>query len=75
MAQEDQTVCAANGVLTEQVAPHQVIASLSLEFEDHLTSDDIETCVNSVEAKMKQIYSEIVALFVKPQTKNFGYNV
>lgn len=69
VAQEDQAVYSANGVLTEQMGAHQVIASLSLEFKDGLTSDEIETCVNRIEAKIKSIHPEIVALFVKPQTK------
>jgi len=69
IAQDDITVYSANGVLTEQIGAHQVIASLSLEFKDGLTSDDIEVCVNRIEAKIKSIHPEIVALFVKPQTK------
>ncbi|NNG76790.1 cation transporter [Acinetobacter sp. ANC 4277] len=69
IAQEDIAVLSANGVLTEQMGAHQVLASLSLEFEDNLSSDDIEDCVNRIEAKIKQIHPEIVALFIKPQTK------
>jgi cation diffusion facilitator family transporter len=69
IAQEDKAVQSANGVLTEQMGAHQVLASLSLEFEDNLSSDDIEACVNRIEAKIKQIHPEIVALFIKPQTK------
>ena len=69
IAQEDVAVLSANGVLTEQMGAHQVLASLSLEFEDNLSSDDIEACVNRIEAKIKQIHPEIVALFIKPQTK------
>ena len=69
IAQQDPSVLSANGVLTEQMGAHQVIASLSLEFKDHLTSDDIEVCVNRIESKIKKIHPEIVALFIKPQTK------
>ena len=69
IAQGDEAVQSANGVLTEQMGAHQVLASLSLEFEDNLSSDDIEACVNRIEAKIKQIHPEIVALFIKPQTK------
>lgn len=68
IAQQDQAVLNANGVLTEQIGAHQVIASLSLEFKDNLTSDEIEMCVNRIEAEIKQVHPEIVALFVKPQT-------
>ncbi|OTG84299.1 cation transporter [Acinetobacter sp. ANC 5054] len=69
VAQDDPAVHSANGVLTEQMGAHQVIASLSLEFKDNLTSDEIEACVNRIEAQIKQLHPEIVALFVKPQSK------
>ena len=69
VAEQDPAVHSANGVLTEQMGAHQVIASLSLEFKDNLTSDEIEACVNRIEAQIKQLHPEIVALFVKPQSK------
>lgn len=69
IAQNDPAVFSANGVLTEQMGAHQVIASLSLEFKDNLTSDEIELCVNRIEFEIKKIHPEIVALFIKPQTK------
>ena len=69
IAQQDAAVYSANGVLTEQIGAHQVIASLSLEFKDDLTSDEIEACVNRIEAQIKQLHPEIITLFVKPQTK------
>lgn len=69
IAQQDAAVFSANGVLTEQMGAHQVIASLSLEFKDNLSSDDIEACVNRIEAQIKEVHPEIIALFVKPQTK------
>ncbi|PZO83864.1 MAG: cation transporter, partial [Acinetobacter johnsonii] len=59
----------ANGLLTEQMGAKQVLASFSVEFEDHLTTDEIEACVHRIEAKIKQKHPEIVALFVKPQSK------
>lgn len=69
IAQQDAAVYSANGVLTEQMGAHQVIASLSLEFKDDLTSDEIEACVNRIETQIKQLHPEIITLFVKPQTK------
>ena len=69
IAQQDAAVYSVNGVLTEQMGAHQVIASLSLEFKDDLTSDEIEACVNRIEAQIKQLHPEIITLFVKPQTK------
>lgn len=69
IAKQDTSVLFANGVLTEQMGAHQVIALLSLEFKDNLTSNDIERCVNRIEFEIKQTHPEIVALFIKPQTK------
>src|SRR5690606_26946771 len=69
IARQDVAVYSANGVLTEQMGAHQVMACLSLEFKDDLTSDEIEACVNRIEAQIKQLHPEIITLFVKPQTK------
>lgn len=69
LVQQDHAVLYANGVLTQQMGAHQVIASLSLEFKDNLTSDEIEACVNRLEIRVKHLHPEIVGLFIKPQTK------
>lgn len=58
----------ANGVLTAQLGPHEVVAALSVEFDDKLTTTEIEACVNSVEAQIREAHPEIAVLFVKPQT-------
>lgn len=69
IAAEDEAVLNANGVLTEQIGAHQVLALLSLEFKDSLTSDDIENCINRIETAAKTAHPEIVTLFIKPQTQ------
>jgi cation diffusion facilitator family transporter len=58
----------ANGVITVQLGPSQVIAMLSLEFSDALRAPEIEEAVVSLETKIRDENPEIVALFVKPQT-------
>jgi cation diffusion facilitator family transporter len=68
IADEDEAVRSANGVLTVQMGANQVVAALSVEFEDELNTTQIEECVNRVEARIKQAYPEITLLFVKPQT-------
>ncbi len=69
IAQQDPAVLSANGLITEQLGAHQVLAALSLEFKDNLTSDQIEACVNRIEANTKKVHPEVVALFVKHQTQ------
>lgn len=68
LAARDPDVRAANGVFTTQLGPHQIVAALSLEFEDALDTGRIEACVQRVEAAVKAAHPEVLALFVKPQT-------
>ncbi|ESW90704.1 MULTISPECIES: cation diffusion facilitator family transporter [unclassified Mesorhizobium] len=68
IAQQDPAVQRANGVLTVHLGPQQIVAGLSIEFEDHLTAPEIEACVERIEALLKKEMPEITRLFVKPQT-------
>ncbi|MGV8961316.1 MAG: cation diffusion facilitator family transporter [Stenotrophomonas sp.] len=68
IAVHDPDVHSANGVLTVQMGPNQVMAALSAEFEDDRTTPQIEACIDRVEAAARQRHPELVALFVKPQT-------
>jgi cation diffusion facilitator family transporter len=68
IAASDEGVRCANGVLTVQMGPNQVVATLSAEFEDALTTPQIEACINRIEKQAKIAHPEIVSLFIKPQT-------
>jgi cation diffusion facilitator family transporter len=68
IAQADPAVEKANGVLTVHMGPEQIVAGLSLDFVDHISAAEIETCVERLEAKLKTEVPEVTAVFVKPQT-------
>jgi len=68
IAGADNAVRHANGVITTQLGPQQIVAALSAEFEDELKTSDIEACVNRIEDAIKQAHPDIAVLFVKPQT-------
>ena len=68
LAARDPDVRAANGVLTMQMGPNQVVAALSAEFEDSRTTPQIEACIGRIEAAARDEHPELTALFVKPQT-------
>ncbi|KAB7763827.1 cation diffusion facilitator family transporter [Xanthomonas maliensis] len=68
IAGADPDVRAANGVLTVQLGPNQVVAALSAEFEDSRGTTQIEACVERIETAAKRRHPDLVALFVKPQT-------
>ncbi|TGV12145.1 cation transporter [Mesorhizobium sp. M8A.F.Ca.ET.173.01.1.1] len=68
IVQQDPAVQRANGVLTVHMGPEEIVAALSVEFEDHLAAPEIEACVERIEARLKKEMPEIARLFVKPQT-------
>ena len=74
----------ANGVLTIQMAPDQIMAAMSFEFDDALTAPQIEEMVADIERRIQAAHPEVVSLFVKPQNpqqysetvrEKFGENV
>ena len=69
IATADPDVRCANGVLTVQLGPDQIVAALSLDFEDALTTPQIEACVDRIELAIKQAHPSVSVLFVKPQTQ------
>jgi cation diffusion facilitator family transporter len=68
IAGNDPAIRTANGVLTVQLGPNQIVVALSAEFEDALTTGDIEACVDRVEAAIERSHPDVSVLFVKPQT-------
>jgi len=67
IAQDDPAVERANGVLTIHLAPQQVVAAISAEFADDLTTPDIEACIARIETTVNASHPEVTTLFVKPQ--------
>jgi cation diffusion facilitator family transporter len=59
----------ANGLFTVQLGPDQVVAMLSVEFSDNMLAPEIEEAVVGLEKSIRDSIPEIVALFVKPQTR------
>ena len=67
IVQQDPAVQRANGILSVHIGPEEIVAGLSIEFEDHLTAPEIEACVERLEARLKREMPQISRLFVKPQ--------
>jgi len=68
LATQDPAILKVNGILSAHLAPDQIIVALSLEFADALTTAAIEKKVVELEEHVRAHHSEIVALFIKPQT-------
>ena len=69
IANQDPAVRCANGVFTVQMGPSQVVAALSAEFEDALSTPQIEACVTRIEEAVAREQPAVTVLFVKPQTQ------
>jgi divalent metal cation (Fe/Co/Zn/Cd) transporter len=69
IASADSNVLGVNGVLTVQMGPNQVIAALSAEFRDGLSTDQVEGCVTRIEVEVKRAHPDVRSLFVKPQSR------
>ena len=58
----------ANGVLTAQLAPDQVVVIASVAFADELRAPEIERLIDEIEVAVVRQHPEIGRLFVRPQT-------
>jgi cation diffusion facilitator family transporter len=57
----------ANGAITVQIGPRQIVVALSLKFLDGLKTPEIEAKVVELEHRLRQQHPEVTALFIKPQ--------
>ncbi len=68
MAGKHDAIAHANGLITVQLAPNQIVAALSVTFFDDIRASAIEELVRKLELDIRQSHPEVVDLFVKPQT-------
>jgi cation diffusion facilitator family transporter len=72
IASEQPGIERANGLITVHLGPRDIIATLSLEFADELTTPQIEARVSELERAIRSAHPEVSAVFVKPQSAG-GY--
>ena len=68
IASADPGVRKVNGVLTAQLGPNQVVANVSAEFNDELSTLQVERCIDRIEREVRSAHPEVVGLFVRPET-------
>lgn len=68
IAAGDPAVGSANGLVTVHLGPDQIVAGLSIEFADDASVQEVEACVERLEARLKQEVPAVTGFFVKPQT-------
>jgi divalent metal cation (Fe/Co/Zn/Cd) transporter len=68
IAAEQPGVERVNDLITVHLAPQQVVAALSLEFKDELTTPEIEQAVVAIEGRICSQNPEVYTIFIKPQS-------
>ncbi len=68
IASQEKGVAHFNGMLTIHLAPREVFAALSLDFEPKLPAADVNAVVASLEAHIRKAHPEVVLVMVKPQS-------
>jgi len=59
---------AINETLTMHLGPHDVLLNLSLDFEDRLSSAEVEKAVSDMERAIKAAFPEITRVFIEAQS-------
>ena len=62
-------VVGVNEVLTMHFGPADVLAVLSLDFENALSAGDVETAVGSIERQIKREFPVVRRIFVEAQSR------
>ena len=68
IARKMKGVAGVNGVKTTQMSPTQILAFMSIEFDDAMTIVQVEKIVADLEAAVSKTHPEVMAVFIKPQT-------
>ncbi len=66
--EQNNIIADINELLTMQVAPHSILVTMSLDFKDGLSSQQIEKTVSELEVKIKQKFPDVKRIFIEAQS-------
>ena len=61
-------IIATNELLTMHLGPQDILINLSLDFEDHLSSVDVEAAISALERTIKESHTEVKRVFIEAQS-------
>ena len=64
---ESQGIKHVNEVLTLHLGPEDILLNVSLDFEDNLSSGDVEVAISTLESRIKKMFPEIRRVFIEAQ--------
>lgn len=65
---EQKGIKSINEVLTMHFGPADVLANLSLDFQDGLSANDVERAVSALERAIKKAHPEVTRIFIEAQS-------
>ncbi|MDP6705629.1 MAG: cation diffusion facilitator family transporter [Alphaproteobacteria bacterium] len=65
-------IARVNELLTMHLGPRDILVNLSLDFEDRLSSADVESAVSTLESSIKEAVPEVTRVFIEAQSR-FGH--
>jgi divalent metal cation (Fe/Co/Zn/Cd) transporter len=68
IAAEQTGIEQSNGLLTVQFGPHQIVAALSIDFENDISAGEVEAIVANLEERVRRTHPDIITLLIKPQS-------
>ena len=68
LAASDNRIQAVNEVLTMHLGPSDVLATISLDFVDNRTSQDVEASITELERAIKEKFPEVRRVFIEAQS-------
>ena len=71
MAEREPGVLGVEGILTSQLGPDQVIATIGVEFDDKLRTPDIERVIGHLETELRKEHPELFRVFVRPHPDQY----
>jgi cation diffusion facilitator family transporter len=71
MVRNEPAVLRVEGILTSQLSPDQVIATIGVELDDNLRTPDIEKLIGHLETELRKTYPELFRVFVRPHPKQY----
>jgi cation diffusion facilitator family transporter len=64
-------VVRVEGILTSQLGPDQVIATIGVELDDNLRTPDIEKLIGHLETELRKKHPDLFRVFVRPHPENY----
>lgn len=67
LAQQTPGVMRARELFTIHIAPEQIVAALSVDFDDQISAGDVEAIVAKLDTEIRGAHPEVTTVLIKPE--------